>query len=166
MNYLGGNMPTFALNFSRPGGEIICQYYNFLRLGKEGYREIQNGVLLPWAAISRRRSASFGPFKIIYDGHGGHPRPLLGAERPRVLELHALRLRRSVARARLAGSRLFHAAESRRPRHSAHPRPPRLYARHGRRASSRNERRSGPLSPISTGTVIDTRTCRSRRECA
>ena len=34
-------MPTFALNFSRPGGEIICQYYNFLRLGKEGYREIQ-----------------------------------------------------------------------------------------------------------------------------
>ena len=41
VNYLGGNMPTFALNFSRPGGEIICQYYNFLRLGKEGYREIQ-----------------------------------------------------------------------------------------------------------------------------
>ena len=43
VNYLGGNMPTFALNFSRPGGEVICQYYNFLRLGREGYRAIQNG---------------------------------------------------------------------------------------------------------------------------
>ena len=43
VNYLGGNMPTFALNFSRPGGEVICQYYNFLRLGKEGYRAIQTG---------------------------------------------------------------------------------------------------------------------------
>ncbi|RAI33172.1 pyridoxal-dependent decarboxylase, partial [Rhodoplanes roseus] len=29
VNYLGGDMPTFALNFSRPGGEVICQYYNF-----------------------------------------------------------------------------------------------------------------------------------------
>ena len=41
VNYLGGNMPTFALNFSRPGGQIISQYYLFLRLGREGYRRIQ-----------------------------------------------------------------------------------------------------------------------------
>ena len=41
VNYLGGNMPTFALNFSRPGGQIISQYYIFLRLGREGYRRIQ-----------------------------------------------------------------------------------------------------------------------------
>ena len=34
VNYLGGNMPTFALNFSRPGGQIVAQYYNFLRLGR------------------------------------------------------------------------------------------------------------------------------------
>ena len=40
VNYLGGNMPTFALNFSRPGGQIVAQYYNFLRLGREGYRKI------------------------------------------------------------------------------------------------------------------------------
>ncbi len=72
VNYLGGNMPTFALNFSRPGGEIICQYYNFLRLGKEGYREIQTEC----AALGRylaERIAEFGPFKIIYDGEGGIP---------------------------------------------------------------------------------------------
>ena len=41
VNYLGGNMPTFALNFSRPGGQIIAQYYDFLRLGREGYAKVQ-----------------------------------------------------------------------------------------------------------------------------
>lgn len=40
VNYLGGNMPTFALNFSRPGGQIVAQYYNFVRLGREGYRKL------------------------------------------------------------------------------------------------------------------------------
>jgi len=72
VNYLGGNMPTFALNFSRPGGEIICQYYNFLRLGKEGYREIQTEC----AALGRylaEQIAALGPFRIIYDGQGGIP---------------------------------------------------------------------------------------------
>ena len=38
VNYLGGNMPTFALNFSRPGNQVVAQYYNFLRLGFDGYR--------------------------------------------------------------------------------------------------------------------------------
>jgi glutamate decarboxylase len=72
VNYLGGNMPTFALNFSRPGGEIICQYYNFLRLGKQGYREIQSEC----SAIGKElaaKIAALGPFEIIYDGAGGIP---------------------------------------------------------------------------------------------
>ena len=38
VNYLGGDMPTFALNFSRPGAQVVAQYYNFLRLGFDGYR--------------------------------------------------------------------------------------------------------------------------------
>ena len=41
VNYLGGDMPTFALNFSRPGGQVVAQYFNFLRLGMEGYRRVQ-----------------------------------------------------------------------------------------------------------------------------
>lgn len=41
VSYLGGNMPTFALNFSRPGAQVLLQYYNFLRLGKEGYYKVQ-----------------------------------------------------------------------------------------------------------------------------
>ena len=36
VNYLGGEMPTFALNFSRPGSQVAAQYYNFLRLGLRG----------------------------------------------------------------------------------------------------------------------------------
>ncbi|WAA67526.1 glutamate decarboxylase [Microbacterium oxydans] len=41
VSYLGGEMPTFALNFSRPGAQVVLQYYLFLRLGFEGYRAVQ-----------------------------------------------------------------------------------------------------------------------------
>ncbi|MEW2634777.1 glutamate decarboxylase [Streptomyces sp. NPDC048389] len=41
VNYLGGDMPTFALNFSRPGAQVVAQYYTFLRLGRQGYRAVQ-----------------------------------------------------------------------------------------------------------------------------
>nr|WP_244967203.1 glutamate decarboxylase [Streptomyces cacaoi] len=41
VNYLGGQMPTFALNFSRPGAQVAAQYYTFLRLGREGFRTVQ-----------------------------------------------------------------------------------------------------------------------------
>ncbi|NUT30507.1 MAG: glutamate decarboxylase [Streptomyces sp.] len=41
VNYLGGDMPTFALNFSRPGAQVVAQYYSFLRLGRDGYRTVQ-----------------------------------------------------------------------------------------------------------------------------
>ena len=74
VNYLGGNMPTFALNFSRPGGQIVCQYYNFLRLGKEGYRKIQNACY-ETAQYLAEEIGKLGPFDIIYNGdpHYGIP---------------------------------------------------------------------------------------------
>jgi glutamate decarboxylase len=72
VNYLGGNMPTFALNFSRPGGEIVAQYYNFLRLGKEGYRKIQQACY-DVAVYLAEEIGAMGPFEIIYDGRGGIP---------------------------------------------------------------------------------------------
>lgn len=43
VNYLGGDMPTFALNFSRPGAQVLLQYYQFLRLGIDGFRKVQGG---------------------------------------------------------------------------------------------------------------------------
>ena len=42
VNYLGGDMPTFTLNFSRPGNQIVGQYYNFIRLGRAGYTAIMS----------------------------------------------------------------------------------------------------------------------------
>jgi glutamate decarboxylase len=44
VNYLGGSMPTFALNFSRPGAQVIAQYYNFARLGRAGYTAVQRAA--------------------------------------------------------------------------------------------------------------------------
>lgn len=41
VSYLGGEMPTFALNFSRPGAQVLLQYYVFLRLGFDGFRRVQ-----------------------------------------------------------------------------------------------------------------------------
>ena len=44
VNYLGGEMPTFALNFSRPGAEVVAQYYMFFRLGFAGFRAVQQAT--------------------------------------------------------------------------------------------------------------------------
>ena len=67
VNYLGGNMPTFALNFSRPGGQIVAQYYNFLRLGKEGYRNIHTACY-DTARYMAEEIGAMGPFEMIFDG--------------------------------------------------------------------------------------------------
>ena len=67
VNYLGGDMPTFALNFSRPGGQIIAQYYNFLRLGREGYAKIHNACY-ETAQYMATEIGKVGPFEIIFDG--------------------------------------------------------------------------------------------------
>jgi glutamate decarboxylase len=72
VNYLGGDMPTFALNFSRPGGQIATQYYNFLRLGREGYRRVHEASYAT-AQYLADEIARLGPFEIIYDGRGGIP---------------------------------------------------------------------------------------------
>lgn len=44
VNYLGGDMPTFTLNFSRPGNQVVGQYYNFIRLGRDGYTAIMESL--------------------------------------------------------------------------------------------------------------------------
>ncbi|MGB8965104.1 MAG: glutamate decarboxylase [Candidatus Cybelea sp.] len=67
VNYLGGDMPTFALNFSRPGGQVICQYYLMLRLGIEGYRRIHQSCY-DVARHVAGRIAALGPFELLFDG--------------------------------------------------------------------------------------------------
>ena len=42
VNYLGANITQVGLNFSRPAAQILAQYYNFLHLGMEGYKEVHS----------------------------------------------------------------------------------------------------------------------------
>jgi glutamate decarboxylase len=67
VNYLGGNMPTFSLNFSRPGSEVVAQYWMFQSLGRSGYaammRELQQTAMHISAGV-----AEIGPYRLISDG--------------------------------------------------------------------------------------------------
>ena len=67
VNYLGGDMPTFALNFSRPGAQVAAQYYNFVRLGHEGYRHVQQ-TCQDIALHLSGEIAKTGPFELLTEG--------------------------------------------------------------------------------------------------
>ncbi|HEY2309081.1 MAG TPA: glutamate decarboxylase [Streptosporangiaceae bacterium] len=67
VNYLGGQMPTFALNFSRPGAQVAAQYYNFLRLGFSGYQRVHQACQDVAVRMSGR-IAKMGPFELISEG--------------------------------------------------------------------------------------------------
>ncbi len=67
VNYLGGSMPTFALNFSRPGSEVLAQYFMFLALGWEGYEEVQRASNRIAHHIAHE-IAAIGPYRLITDG--------------------------------------------------------------------------------------------------
>jgi glutamate decarboxylase len=67
VNYLGGSMPTFALNFSRPGSEVIAQYFMLVSLGADGYRAVQQGSSAVAQHIARE-VAEIGPYRLITDG--------------------------------------------------------------------------------------------------
>ena len=65
--YLGGDMPTLALNFSRPGAQVLLQYYQFLRLGFDGYRAVQQNSL-DVAQYLSSAIAEIGPFELVSKG--------------------------------------------------------------------------------------------------
>jgi glutamate decarboxylase len=67
VNYLGGQMPTFALNFSRPGAQVAAQYYNFLRLGFPGYQRVHQACQ-DVALHMSGQIAAMGPFELITEG--------------------------------------------------------------------------------------------------
>jgi glutamate decarboxylase len=67
VNYLGGDMPTFALNFSRPGAQVVLQYFQFLRLGREGFRLVQQTCQDVAVHISRTLGA-MPQFEVISEG--------------------------------------------------------------------------------------------------
>ncbi len=67
VSYLGGDMPTLALNFSRPGAQVLLQYYNFLRLGWQGYYEVQH-TCQTVARFLARNIGSMPMFEVLSDG--------------------------------------------------------------------------------------------------
>ncbi|MGB2922308.1 MAG: glutamate decarboxylase [Mycobacterium sp.] len=67
VNYLGGDMPTFTLNFSRSGNQVVGQYYNFLRLGREGFIQVMR-CLSDTAQWFARELAGMPEFEVISDG--------------------------------------------------------------------------------------------------
>jgi glutamate decarboxylase len=67
INYLGGDMPNYSLNFSRPADTILLQYYNFLRLGREGYERIV-GTCLDNAQALAHQLAKIKGLELVSDG--------------------------------------------------------------------------------------------------
>jgi glutamate decarboxylase len=67
INYLGGDMPNYSLNFSRPSDSVLLQYYNFLRLGREGYERIVKSSLDNAQALAQQLSRIDG-LELINDG--------------------------------------------------------------------------------------------------
>ena len=68
VNYLGGDMPVFQINFSRPAGQIIVSYYNFLRLGHEGYRRIHQASYDIGQYLATE-IVKLGPFELLCDSN-------------------------------------------------------------------------------------------------
>jgi glutamate decarboxylase len=67
VDYLGGSMPTLAINFSRPASQIVAQYYNLIRLGKSGYRAVHEACQ-EVAIDLARQIAELGPFEMLSTG--------------------------------------------------------------------------------------------------
>jgi glutamate decarboxylase len=67
VSYLGGEMPTLALNFSRPGAQVLLQYFLFLRLGVTGYTAVQQASQ-DVALYLSKGIAKIDAFELISDG--------------------------------------------------------------------------------------------------
>jgi len=64
VNYLGGDQPTFNLNFSRGANQILAQYYNLLSLGREGYTRIMSALRENAHYLTEQLEAS-GRFRML-----------------------------------------------------------------------------------------------------
>lgn len=68
LHYLGGTEESYTLNFSRPGAQIIAQYYNLIHLGFTGYRAIMENALANARLLSKSLEAS-GYYRCVSDIH-------------------------------------------------------------------------------------------------
>src|SRR5690606_5687167 len=143
VDYLGGEMPTFALTFSRPGAQVAAQYYNLLRLGRDGYRRVQQSC------------SGHGDVAGLEDRRAGPVRAALGRQRRsrirvpptgRCAQLHGIRCLRRAPPLRLDRASVPHAAAARGCRGAAHRGAQRVQPRSGgaaARAPRARRRRAG-----------------------
>ncbi len=68
VTYLGGDMPVFQINFSRPAGQIVAQYYNFVRLGRDGYRNVHDACYATGKFLAEQ-VVELGPFELLCDSN-------------------------------------------------------------------------------------------------
>ena len=61
VNYLGAEVTQVGLNFSRPAAQVLGQYYQFIRLGFEGYKAVQSNSM-KIAQYTHDRIGKMGPF--------------------------------------------------------------------------------------------------------
>lgn len=88
INYLGGDMPNYSLNFSRPSNSVVLQYFTFLRLGREGYERIVSTVLSNAQALAAKLSTVDG-LSLINDG-SRFPIVAVRADDPEAIDLVSL----------------------------------------------------------------------------
>jgi len=67
ITYLGGSAPTYSLNFSQSSVGTVLQYFQFLRLGHQGYETIMRAATEN-AAYLQRKLEDFGHFTFLNDG--------------------------------------------------------------------------------------------------
>lgn len=68
LHYLGGTEQSYTLNFSRPGAQVLAQYFNFIHLGHEGYQNIMRNALQNARILSKSLEAS-GWYICVSDIH-------------------------------------------------------------------------------------------------
>ena len=68
VTYLGGDMPVFQINFSRPAGQIVAQYYNFVRLGTNGYQNVHDACYDTGKFLAQQ-IVKLGPFELLCDSN-------------------------------------------------------------------------------------------------
>ena len=68
LHYLGGTEESYTLNFSRPGAQIIAQYYNLIHLGFNGFRAIMENAMANARLLSNALEAT-GWYRCVSEIH-------------------------------------------------------------------------------------------------
>ena len=151
VNYLGGSMPTFALNFSRPGSEVLAQYFMLLALGQKGLRG-DPALLEPHRPPHRKRNRRDRPVS------ADHRRQRAAGgcvhAHTRGDQLHRVRRLRAAARVRVAGARLHVPREPGGPIRVAGCGARRAHQRHGRPIPRRHAQ-TDRMARVTRGTHAD-----------